>query len=408
MFALYDYQLDAIERLRTGCVLNGGVGSGKSLTSLGYYYLHNGGKRSYLEGGDYAAMLEPKDLYIITTARKRDSKEWQQEMQHFGISTEPEYNIYSNKVVVDSWNNIEKYAEVKNAFFIFDEQRLVGYGAWAKAFLKIARIKDGIAPNEWILLTGTPGDTMMDYMTLFIANGWFKNKTDFVNRHVVYDYRSKYPKIKQYLDEGRLNAMRRRVLVDMDFRRETVQHHIDIWCTYNKGLYKEVSKRRWNPYEDRPIESAGELCYIWRRISNTDDSRQLKLLEIFEDHPRLIVFYNFDYELDILRECFQGQKVAEWNGHKHEMLPNGKSWVYLVQYTAGAEAWNCITTDTIVFFSPNYSYKIMTQAAGRIDRANTPYTHLYYYHLRTRSGIDMAIQKAYNQKKNFNEAMYVK
>ena len=248
----------------------------------------------------------------------------------------------------------------------------------------------------------------MDYMTLFIANGWFKNKTDFVNRHVVYDYRSKYPKIKQYLDEGRLNAMRRRVLVDMDFRRETVQHHIDIWCTYNKGLYKEVSKRRWNPYEDRPIESAGELCYIWRRISNTDDSRQLKLLEIFEDHPRLIVFYNFDYELDILRECFQGQKVAEWNGHKHEMLPNGKSWVYLVQYTAGAEAWNCITTDTIVFFSPNYSYKIMTQAAGRIDRANTPYTNLYYYHLRTRSGIDMAIQKAYNQKKNFNEAMYVR
>lgn len=408
MFALYDYQLDAIERLRTGCVLNGGVGSGKSLTSLGYYYLRNGGKRSYLEGGDYAAMLEPKDLYIITTARKRDSKEWQQEMQHFGISTEPEYNIYSNKVVVDSWNNIEKYAEVKNAFFIFDEQRLVGYGAWAKAFLKIARIKDGVAPNEWILLTGTPGDTMMDYMTLFIANGWFKNKTDFVNRHVVYDYRSKYPKIKQYLDEGRLNAMRCRVLVDMDFRRETVQHHIDIWCTYNKGLYKEVSKRRWNPYEDRPIESAGELCYIWRRISNTDDSRQLKLLEIFEDHPRLIVFYNFDYELDILRECFQGQKVAEWNGHKHEMLPHGKSWVYLVQYTAGAEAWNCITTDTIVFFSPNYSYKIMTQAAGRIDRANTPYIHLYYYHLRTRSGIDMAIQKAYNQKKNFNEAMYVR
>ena len=408
MFALYDYQLDAIERLRTGCVLNGGVGSGKSLTSLGYYYLRNGGKRSYLEGGDYAAMLEPKDLYIITTARKRDSKEWQQEMKQFGMSTEPEYNIYSNKVVVDSWNNIEKYAEVKNAFFIFDEQRLVGYGAWAKAFLKIARIKDGVAPNEWILLTGTPGDTMMDYMTLFIANGWFKNKTDFVNRHVVYDYRSKYPKIKQYLDEGRLNAMRRRVLVDMDFRRETVQHHIDIWCTYNKGLYKEVSKRRWNPYEDRPIESAGELCYIWRRISNTDDSRQLKLLEIFEDHPRLIVFYNFDYELDILRECFQGQKVAEWNGHKHEMLPNGKSWIYLVQYTAGAEAWNCITTDTIVFFSPNYSYKIMTQAAGRIDRANTPNTHLNYYHLRTRSGIDMAIQKAYNQKKNFNEAMYVR
>ena len=408
MFALYDYQLDAIERLRTGCVLNGGVGSGKSLTSLGYYYLHNGGKRSYLEGGDYAAMLEPKDLYIITTARKRDSKEWQQEMQHFGISTESEYNIYSNKVVVDSWNNIEKYAEVKNAFFIFDEQRLVGYGAWAKAFLKIARIKDGVAPNEWVLLTGTPGDTMMDYMTLFIANGWFKNKTDFVNRHVVYDYRSKYPKIKQYLDEGRLNAMRRRVLVDMDFHRETVQHHIDIWCTYNKGLYKDVSKRRWNPYEDRPIESAGELCYIWRRISNTDDSRQLKLLEIFEDHPRLIVFYNFDYELDILRECFQGQNVAEWNGHKHEMLPHGKSWIYLVQYTAGAEAWNCITTDTIVFFSPNYSYKIMTQAAGRIDRANTPYTHLYYYHLRTRSGIDMAIQKAYNQKKNFNEAMYVR
>lgn len=409
MFALYDYQLDAISRMRTGCVLNGGVGSGKSLTSLGYYYLQNGGKRQYLEGGDYTKMTNPKDLYIITTARKRDSKEWEKELSHFYLSTDPDTSMYSNKIVVDSWNNIGKYAGVKNSFFIFDEQRLVGYGAWAKAFLKIARIdiRDNSCPNDWILLTGTPGDTMLDYMTLFIANGFFKNKTDFINKHVVYDYRGSYPKISRILDEGRLNKMRRYVLVDMDFQRQTHQNHIDIWCTYNKGLYKDVTKRRWNPYEDKPIESAGELCYIWRKICNSDDSRQLKLLEIFEDHPRLIVFYNFDYELDILRECFDGQTVAEWNGHKHEMLPSGKTWVYLVQYTAGAEAWNCTTTDTIVFFSPNYSYKIMTQAAGRIDRANTPYTELYYYHIRTRSGIDLAIQRAYEQKKSFNEATYV-
>ena len=143
---------------------------------------------------------------------------------------------------------------------------------------------------------------------------------------------------------------------------------------------------------------------------NEDESRQVALLELFEKHPKMIVFYNFNYELDILKEVFggiQGVEVAEWNGHKHQPIPTGKSYAYLVQYTAGAEGWNCITTDTTVFYSQNYSYKIMQQAAGRIDRLNTPYTDLYYYHLKTRSGIDLAISRALSQKRNFNERKYV-
>lgn len=400
---LRDYQIDAVKNMKNGCILNGGVGSGKSLTSLSYYYLKNSGDEKFLKGGKYVPMSDPpKDLYIITTARKRDTLEWEGELAPFLLSVHDDKNIYSNKVVIDSWNNIQKYKDVKNSFFIFDEQRVVGSGAWVKAFLKIAKF------NEWILLSATPGDTWMDYIPVFLANGFYKNKTEFIREHVVYSRFCKFPKVDRYINTGRLLRFRREILIDMDFKRETVQHHKDIYVKYDVKMYRDVMKRRWDIWKDEPITNASGLCYALRKVVNTHQSRLDALLDIFSRHNKIIVFYNFDYELEILKDIYYGRdvKVAEWNGHKHEPIPKSKKWVYLVQYTAGAEGWNCIETDTIVFFSQNYSYKIMHQSAGRIDRLNTPFKDLYFYHLKTHSGIDLAISRAIKSKKKFNERAF--
>ena len=399
--SLFDYQLDAVSRMRNGCILCGGVGSGKSRTSLAYYYKEQGG---VLGTKNYVKMKNPKDLYIITTARKRDTLEWEGELAYFLLSTNPKVNGYKNRVIVDSWNNIQKYKNVTDSFFIFDEQRVVGSGVWVKSFLKIAK------SNDWILLSATPGDTWQDYIPVFIANGFYRNRTEFCNEHIVYSRFSKFPKIDRYINTGRLIRLRDRILVDMDFKRETIAHHEDIIVQYDISKYKETMRNRWDPYNNEPITNASGLCYILRKIVNSDESRQIALMDILESRPRVIVFYNFDYELDILKGLHYGKdvQIAEWNGHAHQPIPTSKSWVYLVQYNAGCEGWNCIKTDTIVFYSQNYSYKIMAQAAGRIDRLNTPYTDLYYYHLKSRSGIDLAISKALRDKKKFNETRWVK
>ena len=399
--SLYDHQRDAVDRMRNGCVLVGGVGSGKSRTALAYYFKENGGD---IDSKDYSPMKNPQDLYIITTARKRDQCEWDGDMLPFLLSTNPETSLYKHKVVVDSWNNIGKYKDVTNAFFIFDEQRVVGKGEWVKSFDRIAK------SNNWILLSATPGDTWEDYLPLFIANGFFKNRTEFYRNHCVFSRFTKYPKIDRYLDTGRLIRLRDRILVDMDFDRQTEAHHEDIFVGYDIAKYKDAIRNRWDPFKNEPIEQASTLCYVLRRIVNTDESRQMALLQYFEDHPRLIVFYNFDYELDILKNLYYGEgvEIAEWNGHKHQPVPDSDKWVYLVQYTAGAEGWNCIRTDTIAFYSQNYSYKIMQQSAGRIDRLNTPFKKLYYAHFKSRSGIDLAISKALSLKKKFNETRWVK
>jgi len=401
---LYDYQLDAVKRMKNGCILCGGVGSGKSRTALAYYYICNGGE---IGTDEYATMDDVgiKDLYIITTARKRDTSEWSGELSPFLLSTNPKLNLYRNKVIVDSWNNIKKYADITNAFFIFDEQRVVGSGAWVKSFLKIAK------SNQWILLSATPGDTWQDYIPVFIANGFYKNRTEFTREHIVYSRFSKYPKVERYLNTGRLIRERNSILVNMDFKRQTISHHEDVFVSYDVETYKDVSRTRWDPYKNEPIMNAGNLCYIWRKIVNSSEARQVALCEILEKHPRAIIFYNFDYELEILKEVCNGAdyNVAEWNGHNHQPVPeSSERWAYLVQYNAGAEGWNCIRTDTIIFFSQNYSYKIMQQAAGRIDRLNTPYKDLYYYHLKSRSGIDLAISRTLKNKKDFNESSYVK
>ena len=404
MGLLYDYQLKAVEQMTNGCILCGGVGSGKSRTSLAYYCKENGAD---LYSDKPIKMTNPSDLYIITTARKRDTLEWDGELPIWRMSSKPECSMYKHKIVIDSWNNIKKYADVKDAFFILDEQRVIGSGSWVKAFLKIAK------NNKWILLSATPGDCWGDYIPAFIANGFYKNRTQFNEQHVVYKRFSKFPQIDRYINTGRLIRLRNKILVDMDFERKTISHHIDIFTDYPKMKYADVMKNRWNPYKNEPIINAAELCYTLRKIVNSDISRLDKVIDIFDKHGRVIIFYNFDYELEMLKTLsdyipkYIDFELAEWNGHKHQPIPDTKEWIYLVQYNAGAEGWNCIKTDAIIFYSQNYSYKIEEQARGRIDRLNTPFTDLYYYHFKSKSKMDLAISRALQNKKNFNEGKYV-
>ena len=385
---LYPYQEKAVEDCKNGSILNGGVGSGKSRTGL-YYYFH-------LYGGSIDAERniklpkKPAKLYIITTAKKRDEKEWDIEVAPFHLKN----------YIVDSWNNIQKYSNISDSFFIFDEDRVTGKGAWVKSFLKITR------HNKWIILSATPGDNWEQYIPVFLAHKFYKNRTELLSEHAVFSRFTKYPCIEKWIDEDILEQYRRSILVDMDVSRDTVRHHTNIICEYDKYLYKRAQKDRWDIYKDEPIQSASVLCYILRKIVNDDESRQQKLLELISDNniERAIIFYNFDYELETLRGLYYGDdyEIAEYNGHKHDALPKGKKWIYLVNYGSGAEGWNCIKTDTIIFYSQTYSWKTLEQACGRIDRVNTPYKDLYYYHLRSQSSIDLMIRKALIDKKTFN------
>lgn len=483
--SLYPHQQKAVDQLGNGKILWGGVGTGKTITSIAYFY------SKVCKGvyGDPGSLRTPRDLYIITTAKKRDSRDWESDAILFGITKDPETSVAGIRMVVDSWNNIGKYTDVKDAFFIFDEQRLVGSGTWTKSFIKIAKT------NEWILLSATPGDTWLDYIPVFVANGFYKNRTEFKREHVVYNTYSKFPKVDRYIGVGKMNKHRRDLLVHMPYERHTTRRNTDCLVSYDKELFDRVVKDRWHVYEERPLRDVAELFNVMRKVVNSDVSRLEALTSLMEVHPRLIVFYNFDYELEMLRslrpsdltpsttssspQCEPKTKktldparaqtatsaslrgatercaenceghwtedrgdgetfltcekwnravshhaevlqktsvdlpnvdstdarfaVAEWNGHKHEEVPKTERWLYLVQYTAGSEGWNCITTDAMCFYSLTYSYKAFHQAHGRIDRLNTPYTELDYYTLVSNSLIDKAILKSLRSKKSFNE-----
>ena len=373
---LYDYQRRAVDSMHNGSVLCGKVGSGKSLTGL-FYYMEN-----HID----------KPLYIITVAKKRNDREWHRDFEALGING-----------VVDSWNNINKYSDVKDAFFIFDEQRAIGYGTWGMAFISIAR------KNKWIMLTATPGDVWMDWMCIFIANNFYRNKTDFVEQHVEYNPYSKFPQIKRYHKTDKLERYRRYLAVPMEDFRKTKVHRQFITAQYDKELYEQVKKTRFNPFTEEPIQNASEFTQVLRRIVNTSDRRRENVKQQIMTRDRIIVFYNYTYELDILKEICQELNRAfyQWNGQKHESIPDTDSWVYLVQYTAGAEGWNCITTDTILFYSLNYSYRIMEQSEGRINRVNTSFKDLFYIYLKSPASIDDAIARSISSKKKFNERNWV-
>ena len=393
-------QLDAVNKLGNGKILCGDVGSGKSRTALAYFILREVEGSFQLNGeGEFAWAKKPKNLYIITTARKRNLGEWVQECALYGISSDQEDREDGISVQIDSWNNIGKYVGVKDAFFIFDEQRLVGKGSWTKSFRKIAK------DNHWILLSATPGDNWIDYVPVFLANGFYKNRTEFNDEHVIFQPHTTFPKVKGYRGEGKLIRLRASLLVDIPIERHTTRHNITLKADYDRDLFDTVVKKRWNPYDDQPIENVAQLFYLMRKVVNNHSDRLWHIERLLETHPRLIIFYTFDYELENLRllKVVEGVEVAEYNGHRHDDLPTSPKWVYLVQYTSGSEGWNCTSTNALVFYSLNYSYRMTEQAKGRIDRRNTPYTDLYYYTIRSSSPIDMAILRALRAKKNFNE-----
>ena len=402
---LYEWQLKAIDNMKNGCILDGGVGTGKSRTSLVYWFVKVcDGYPVINRVGEYRIMTNPKDLYIITTAKKRDSREWEDELMPFHL-TKGENAEHGVTITIDSWNNIKKYKNVYGAMFIFDEQRVVGYGAWTKSFLNITR------KNQWVLLSATPGDTWSDYIPVFIANGFYKSKRDFESQHCVYSRFTKYPKIERYVDQGILIRHRNDLLVHMEMDRATVPHHIMIPCEYDKNLYKTVWRDRWDPYDNQPIQETGKLFYLLRKVVNGDESRIERVLEICRRHRKVIIFYNHTHELHALRDALMGEvdDIGEWNGEVHSPVPSSErgSWAYLVQYIAAAEGWNCITTNCIIFYSQDYSYRRTKQAEGRIDRVNTPFKDLYYYHLRSSAPIDLAITRALNAKRNFNERKFL-
>ena len=221
-----------------------------------------------------------------------------------------------------------KYEKVEDAFFVFDEQRLVGSGAWVKSFQKIAK------NNNWVLLTATPGDTWMDYVPIFVANGFFKNATEFKREHVVYAPYSKYPKIIRYLGVRTLEKYRNIVLVEMPYAKHTERNLIDIVLPHDKELFKKVTVDRWHVYEDRPIRDVSEMFHVMRKVVNSDPHRLEALRELLETHPKMIVYYSFNYELEILRTLANQMPVAEWNGHRKQPIPNTDRWVYLVQYVS--------------------------------------------------------------------------
>jgi hypothetical protein len=380
---LYPHQEKAVQDLRNGSILWGGVGSGKSITAVAYYM----------------SKEIDRDVYVITTAKKRDSLDWEKEFVKYGVGVSADATT-AGVLTVDSWNNINKYAKVHGAFFIFDEQRLVGSGAWVKAFLSIAR------RNHWILLSATPGDTWLDYVPVFVANGFYANRTEFKREHVVYNPFTKFPKIDRYVQVGRLIQYRERILVEMPYTKHTVRKTTSVAVDYDGDLYSKVTDKLWHVYEERPLRTAAELFLVLRRVVNSDSSRLNAVRSLSKSHPRLIVFYNFNFELDALRTLSKTSTVSEWNGHRHDPIPEGDEWIYLVQYTAGSEGWNCTATDTICFYSLPYSYKQWHQAHGRTDRLNTLYQELFYYVLMSNSPIDKAIKKALDAKKSFNESAF--
>lgn len=144
-----------------------------------------------------------------------------------------------------------------------------------------------------------------------------------------------------------------------------------------------------------------------RQLCNSKDKQQAFIDLINSINDRVVVFYNFDSELDTLKTLVKDRPIAEVNGHTNteQIYHDNDNCVLFVQYQAGARGLNLQDGNKIIYYSLTLSSDLFEQSKKRIHRIGTKYP-CFYWILQTKDSVEESIYKSLNRQEDYNEELF--
>ena len=301
-------------------------------------------------------------------------------------------------------------AKLSNFTLMLDESSLIQNESAKRSKFILKKL----SPDNVILLSGTPTagkyEKLWSQMNLL---GWKISKKLYYSQYVDIEYTDEgYPLIKGYKNVDRLKRKMRQhgcIFMKSDEVLDLPQQNfIDIKVDVSKE-YKKFSKSGIVRFDD--VELVGDttltkLLYS-RQLCGQYSEDKLKafkdLIESTED--RLIVFYNFNDELEKLKLICEDRPISTVNGQikaltNYEYYDNS---ITFIQYQAGAMGLNLQKANKIIYFTPTLSSELFEQSKKRIHRIGQEKPCFYY---QFKCGVEYKVYDTLSMRKDFTDELF--
>ena len=386
------------------------------------YYLDMGLGKTFV-GSEKLKMLNTNHNLIV--CQKSKLQDWYEHMKTYY----PEYNtfIYSKtreippkSVIIINydlvWRRPELLTTLKNFTLMLDESSLIQNekSNRSKFILKMK-------PTNVILLSGTPtGGKYEQLWSQLKLLGWNISKRlywDEFIKFVKIDVGG-FPikKVTGYKNVDRLKDKLRThgaIFMKSDEVFQLPKQIENIIKVDNTKEYKKFNKDRLIKIDDTELvgdTSLTKMLYLRQLSSQYNSNKTAALKDLLEStNDRVIVFYNFDKELEIIQEiCNKLEKpISMINGHEKNLknFTECNDCVLLGQYQAAAMGLNLQLSNKIIYFSLPLQSELFMQSKKRIHRIGQEKTCFYWY-LITKNSIEEQIFETLKQRRDYTNKLF--
>lgn len=304
----------------------------------------------------------------------------------------------------------QELADLRDFTLLLDESSLIQNETAKRSKFILKKL----SPKNIILLSGTPTsgkyERLWSQMNLL---GWKISKKMYYKQYVDIEFTDEgYPLIKGYKNVDRLKRKMREYGCVFMKSEEVLdlpqQNFIDINIDVSKE-YKKFMKSGIVKFDD--VELVGDttltkLLYA-RQLCGQYSKEKLKafkdLIDSTED--RLIVFYNFNDELEKMQQLCEGRQISVVNGSVKNLYAyeNYDNSITFIQYQAGAMGLNLQKANKIVYFTPTLSSELFEQSKKRIHRIGQDRPCFYY---QFKCGVEYKIYDTLSMRKDYTEYLF--
>ena len=310
----------------------------------------------------------------------------------------------------------EELRQLKDFTMMLDESSMIK-NETAKRTKFILSLK----PSHTILLSGTPTDGKYEFLySQLRLLGWKITKTAYYNRYIKTELRSyggpMFRVVTGYKNVSELKAKLKEYGAVFAKAEEVIKlpekKFIKEYSTVSSD-YKKFMKDRVIKIDDKELTGDSTLSkrlYARMLCSAYSKDKIARLIDLVNStSDRVIIFYNFNTELEVLRKVLFDRPISIVNGQVKDLkeYENNDNSVTLIQYQAGAMGLNLQKANRIIYFSLPERSELFEQSKARICRIGQE-KQCYYHIMMCHKSVEEKIYECLLMRKDYTDELFRK